>query len=71
VHREQREFVVVESGAAQLRVVEVEAERADQVQPCAAVRAQADDVARVGRDLGFDQYDVKQISLPASSVVLL
>jgi hypothetical protein len=59
VHLHVGVFVVIETGAAHLGVVEREAERFDQVQLRPRVRAQADDVARVGRDFGFDQYDVK------------
>jgi hypothetical protein len=44
-------LVVVEPGAAQARVVRLEAERFDQVQRGAGVGAQPYDVAGVGRDL--------------------
>ena len=59
-------LVVVEAGAAQARVVEREAQRLDQVQPRAGVRAQADDVAGVGRDFGLVEDDVEHaVRMPA------
>src|SRR5690606_31095418 len=51
---------VVEPGAPQLRVLERESERPHQVQARAAVRAQADGVAGVGRGLRLVQDDVEQ-----------
>ena len=59
MHLQRRVLVVVEAGAAQLLVVEGEAERLDQVQARAGVRAQADHVAGVGRDLGLVQDHVE------------
>jgi hypothetical protein len=53
------EFVVIEPGAAQFAVVEFEAEWPDQMQGHAGVRAKAYYISRVGRDLGFEQYQVK------------
>ena len=45
-------FVIVEAGAAQSFVGELEAERLDQMQLGTGVGAQADDVAGIRRDLG-------------------
>ena len=60
VHRDIGEFVIVEAGAAQARVVELEAQRFDEMQPRAGVGAQANDVARVGRDLRLEEDDVER-----------
>lgn len=51
---------VVQPGAAQLSIVELEAERMNKVQFRTGVRTQADDIARVRRDAGLVQYDVWQ-----------
>src|SRR5581483_4903716 len=53
-----RVLMVVEPGAAKLAVVEREAERLDEVEPRPGVRSEADDVARVRRDLGMDERDL-------------
>ncbi|EDT11909.1 hypothetical protein BgramDRAFT_1515 [Paraburkholderia graminis C4D1M] len=52
-------LVIVEAGAAQLGVVERKAERLDQMQTCAGVRTQADDVAGVRRNFRFDENDIE------------
>ena len=54
-------FVVIQSGAAQLFVIQIKAERADQVQLRPAVGAQADDVAGVGRDFRLVKDYVKHL----------
>ena len=54
-----RELVIVEAGAPQLLVVEVEAERCDQVQSRAGIRRKANHVAGIGRNLRRDQHDVE------------
>ena len=59
MHRHTRQLVIVEAGAPELFVFHREAERLDEVQPRAGVGGEADDVARVGRDLGVDENDVK------------
>ena len=65
------EIVVVEAGPSELPIVEVEAERLDEVQGCADVRAQADDVASVAGDLRGDEHDVERfVSHRPSSTVL-
>ncbi len=51
--------VVIETGAAHRLETDVEADRLHQVQGAARVGAQADDVARVGRDLRLDEHDVE------------
>ena len=53
VHVDIGELVVVQARAAQLGVVEIESERADQVQARAGIRAQADDIAGVWGDFRF------------------
>ena len=57
------ELVVIESGTAEEPVVEGEAQGLDQMECRADVGAQANDVARVGRNLGPDQHDVHRPSL--------
>jgi len=54
-----REFAVIQPGAAHRTLVEAEPQRLDEVQPRARVGAEPDDVAGVGRDLGFVQDDVQ------------
>jgi hypothetical protein len=62
-HRNGREFVVVEPGAAQFRVIQIEAERADQMQLRAAVRAQANHIAGIRRDLWLVQHDMQHAAI--------
>jgi CBS domain-containing protein len=64
MHPNVRERVVVKTGPAQAALIEPEAERPDQVQPCAGVGTEADDVARVRRDLGFVKRDVENGAVP-------
>ena len=52
-------LVVVEACAAHVLVVHRKAQRLDQVQRAAGVGRQADDVARVGRDFGFNEDDME------------
>ena len=54
-----RKVVVVEAGAPQRRLVEGESQPADEMQFCAGVRAQADDIAGIARDLGLEQQHVE------------
>ena len=51
------ELAVVEAGAPEFLLLEVEAERLDELQLRARVGAQADDVPRVRRDLRFVEND--------------
>jgi hypothetical protein len=53
------EFVVVESRAPQRALVHREAERVNEVQPCAHIGTQANHVARVRRYLRLIQNDVE------------
>ena len=55
-------FVVVETGAAQGLVVDVETERFDEMKFGAGVGAKADHVARVGRNFGLVENDGKHLS---------
>ena len=52
-------FVIIQAGAAQLFVIQLETERADQVQLRSSVGAQANNVAGVGRNLGLIQDYIK------------
>lgn len=56
-------LVVVEAGPAQALVVHVEAQRFDQMQVAAAVGAQPDDVAGIGRYFRLKKDDVKHARL--------
>ncbi len=58
-----RKLVVVEPGTTQLGMVEIETERPDQVQACAAVRAEANHVAGVRRNLGLIEDDVQHAAI--------
>lgn len=52
-------LVIVQAGASELLVAEVEAERLDQVQARAGVGAQANHIARVGRNFRLKQDDIE------------
>ena len=52
-------LVVIQPGAAQQAVVHGKAQRLNEVQRAARIGRQADDVAGVGRNFGFNQNDVK------------
>ncbi|MPN04156.1 hypothetical protein SDC9_151392 [bioreactor metagenome] len=71
VDLERGVFVVVEPGALQLLVVEFEAERLDEVELAAGVGGEADDVAGVGRDFGFDENDVQHAAIVVAFAVVL
>src|ERR1700754_5306392 len=58
VHRYAGELVVIQSGAAQAGVVQLETKRSHQVQSRAGIGAQANDIARIGRNLRSEQDDV-------------
>jgi len=59
VHPHLRELLIVEAGAAHRFPGELEPERLHEVERGAAVGAQADDVAGIGRDFGLKQHDVE------------
>ena len=59
VHANVGKFVVIEPRPPHRPRIEPEAQRLDQVQSRAGVRAQPDDVAGVGRNLGLEQDDVE------------
>ena len=52
-------FPVVEAGPPQALVIDVEGEGVDQVELRAGIGAQANDVARVGRNFGLVEHDMK------------
>lgn len=54
-----RVFVIIQSGAAQMLVAQVKAQRLYQVQIAAGIGAEANDVACVGRDFGLKEDDGK------------
>jgi len=55
MHHHPRVFVIVEAGAPELAVVHAKPQRLDQVQVDPGIGRQADDVPRIGRDLGVDE----------------
>ena len=59
MHFDVDELPIVEASTAQAFGVEREPEWTYQMQTHAAVDAQAHDIAGVGRDLGFVEYDMK------------
>jgi hypothetical protein len=65
VHGQAGVLVIVETGAAQFAVAEPEAERLDQMQTASGVRAQTDDVAGIGRDLGLEKHYLEHRHHPA------
>ncbi len=52
-------FVIVEPRAAQLLVRQVKAERPNQMQTCAGIGAQTNDIAGIRRNFRLDQNDVE------------
>lgn len=63
VHPDPGPFMVVEPGTTQALIVEHEAQRLDQVQPKAGVGAQPDQVAGIGRNLGFEEHHVEHADI--------
>lgn len=59
VSLELRVFVVVQTRAAHVFVIHGKAERLNQVQGAAGVGRQADDVAGIGWNFGFDEDNMK------------
>ncbi len=59
MHLQTRVFVIVQAGALELLVAEVKAQGLDQVQARAGIGAQADHIARVGRNFGLEQDDIE------------
>ncbi len=59
MHAYSRVLVVIQAGAAQLLVVKFKTQGADQMQLCAGIGAQTDDVAGVRRDLGLVKNDIE------------
>ena len=55
VHRDAGHLGVVQPGAAQLRIGKIETQRLDQVQAATRIRAKADRISCIGRNLGSDQ----------------
>ncbi len=58
------ELAVVEPGASQALVVELESERMNQVQSAAGIGAQAYDIAGIRRNLRLIEHDMKQREEP-------
>src|SRR5699024_7478491 len=67
MHLDVREVVIVEAGAPELRVRQVEPQGLDEVQHAAGDRRQPDRVARVRRDLGLVEDDVEHSDSDYSS----
>ena len=65
VNHRRPDLVVVEAGARERAVGEEEAERPHEVEPAAGVRAQAQHVAGVRRDLGLVEDDVEHRGISA------
>ena len=61
VDADRRVLVIVEPRALHVLVVKGETERLHQVKRAARVGAEADDVARVGRNFGMNQNDVEHV----------
>jgi hypothetical protein len=55
-------FMVIETGAAQLLVAQIESERLHQMQPTAGIGGQPDDIAGIRRDFRFNQDDFEHMS---------
>ena len=52
-------FPVIETGAPQLAVVELEAEWLNKVQPATGIGGQAHDITGIGGNFGFKQGDMQ------------
>lgn len=59
IDRDGREFVIIESGAEQLLILQRKTQGFDQMQPGARIGAEADDVAGVGRNFRLIEDDVE------------
>ena len=59
VHSHRLPFVVIQPRPPHAGIVELESQRTHQVQLRTGIGAQADRIARVGRDLGTDEDDVE------------
>ena len=64
MHLAVHSLPVVEAGALQSLIINPEAQRSHQMQPCAGVGGQPDDVAGVGCDFRLVEDDVEQLKLP-------
>ena len=62
MHPDLGQIVVIQAGAGQLTVFQSEAERLYQMQSCAGIGGQPDDVSGVGWDLGLVEDDVKHLN---------
>lgn len=54
-------FVVIQPGASQMPVAQIESQRLDQMQLCASIGAEADDVAGIGRDFWLVENDMEHV----------
>ena len=63
MHQHASPLVVVQPGTPQARIIQFEAQRPYQVECGPGVGSQADDIARVRRNFGRNQHDVKHESL--------
>ena len=59
MHAEVCVLVIIEAGPLQACIIEGKAQRSDQMQPRTGVRAQANHVAGIRRDLGTMQDDIE------------
>ena len=59
MHLHRHELVIVQPRTAHPGVIDGKAQRLDQVQRATGVGAQANDIARVGRNFWLDENDVK------------
>jgi hypothetical protein len=56
-----RKIVIIKAGSLQTLVIQAKPQRFDQVQRRAGVRAQANGVTGIGRNLGLEQYNMKHL----------
>jgi hypothetical protein len=57
------EFMIIQSGAAQFRIIKFKAQRLDQMQLCTGIGAKPDDVAGVGWNFRLEQNDIEHPSI--------
>src|ERR1700743_702358 len=53
---------VVHAGTFELRIIELETERLNQMQRGFSGRAQSRHIARIGRDFGFDEDNIHRVN---------
>jgi hypothetical protein len=62
MHADPGQVVVIQAGAGQLPVFQIEAERLHQMQSGTGIRGQPYHIAGIGRDFGLEEDDMKHLN---------